>query len=125
MGTMQQATINDLMVFDNTALAKIVGNRVDLQKKLLKKFADESGTRIDALFSASQRDNSETVRQEAHSLKSSARAVGAMQLGKLCEQMEEAGREADTERFQKLGVELDDKFEEAVKEINAWLDKDG
>ena len=43
----------------------------------------------------------------AHTLKSSARSVGALSLGELCEQLETAGLAGDTSTCQALAARLD------------------
>jgi HPt (histidine-containing phosphotransfer) domain-containing protein len=53
----------------------------------------------------------------AHKLKSSARSVGALALGELCAELEQAGRLADAESV----AVLLPRFEQALLHVDAFL----
>jgi HPt (histidine-containing phosphotransfer) domain-containing protein len=55
----------------------------------------------------------------AHKLKSSARSVGALLLGELCEEMERGGKAGDREAL----VMLLPKFEHELAKVERYLDE--
>ncbi len=54
----------------------------------------------------------------AHKLKSSARSVGALALGELCEEMEQAGKVGDTEALAALLL----RFEQEMAGVEHYLE---
>ena len=54
----------------------------------------------------------------AHKLKSSARSVGALALGELCAQMEQAGKSGDAEALAKLLP----RFEQELAGVEGFLE---
>jgi HPt (histidine-containing phosphotransfer) domain-containing protein len=77
---------------DLRVLQALVGNDADTVNHFVDDF-HSSSTQIEAeLRSAYASGQIGLVAAEAHKLKSSARAVGALQLGELCDAMERAGK---------------------------------
>jgi HPt (histidine-containing phosphotransfer) domain-containing protein len=54
---------------------------------------------VDALVEAGETQNTEKAIYAAHTLKGSARSVGAMPLGDLCESLEKLARASDLDGF--------------------------
>jgi len=73
-------------------LGELVSSDVAVQKRLLQKFLPSASTHIDNMLAAAQAGQWKRVGDVAHTLKSSARTVGAEQLGELCLALETAGR---------------------------------
>ena len=81
--------------FDAAVLKKMVGNKPEYHQRLLNKFILNAQENADALQRAYLSQNSDELGQVAHSFKSAARVVGAMQLGGLCEKLEFAAKSGD------------------------------
>jgi len=81
---------------DVRVLEGLIGNEPSVVSEFLRDF--RSGTESTALkLRAAYADHDAAqAGEQAHKLMSSARAVGALQLGNLCERMAEAGRTRDT-----------------------------
>ncbi len=80
------------VAWDDAALSRIVGDNPAAHVRLLDKFlltAREALASIQSLAAGAQWA---AVADQAHKLKSSARSVGAMELGTLCEALEHEGR---------------------------------
>ena len=80
------------VTWDANILLDLIGNNLSLQRSLLTKFLRTAQTQIEAINLAAGTGNTLEVAYEAHKLKSSARAVGAIELGELCQKLEDAGR---------------------------------
>jgi two-component system sensor histidine kinase/response regulator len=64
----------------------------------------------------------DAVTRIAHTLKSSARAVGALALGEFCQSLEAAGRAADGAACHALCDQLPGALEQADTRIHQYLD---
>lgn len=76
-------------------LASLVDNDPDAMAELLALFFENADATVTELGDALVEGNLDQVRELAHRLKSSARAVGAAALGDTCESMEHAGSLAE------------------------------
>jgi HPt (histidine-containing phosphotransfer) domain-containing protein len=79
-------------MWDSSALTRIVGDNPAAHARLLDKYLLTAGQTVDTMRNCADEANWNTLAEQAHKLKSSSRAVGAMQLGALCESLEHAGR---------------------------------
>jgi PAS domain S-box-containing protein len=79
------------VLWDSETLGKMVGDDLALQRSVLEKFLLGAENRILTIVRATSDAEFETAAEVAHTLKSSARMVGAFQLGELSEAMETAG----------------------------------
>ncbi len=113
----------DLAVFDSGMLTRMVGDNPAIHASLLKKFLDNAQLRKASLQAAWRDSDLATVGQEAHSLKSAARSVGAIQLGQMCEALEHAGKAGDAAVAGTLFAEFDAALENASMAIDAFLAK--
>jgi CheY-like chemotaxis protein len=80
-----------LPIWDVEVLGQLVGNAPGLHQRLLDKFLINATKLGQAIGFAAQAGQAQQAAFVAHTFKSSARAVGALQLGALCEQIEAAG----------------------------------
>ncbi|MBI5922882.1 MAG: PAS domain-containing protein [Betaproteobacteria bacterium] len=85
------------VLWDAMALTRNLGNNAAMHSRLLERFLSDAQQLIDVIGVASAAGETRMVASEAHKLKSSANTVGAVQLGEICQKMENAGR-ADDER---------------------------
>lgn len=83
-----QNGLSSEVVFDTDKLQQMVGNNPAVLLRLLSKFVDNSELRHQELREAYQQGDLTAIGTLAHSIKSAARSVGAMQLGQICEQLE-------------------------------------
>ena len=85
-----------LAVLDTSTLLDIVGDNIQMQRKLLDKFLQSAENQVSAIASAAAQQQADIVSQMAHSLKSSARTVGALRLGELCNAIDSSDDAAQT-----------------------------
>jgi CheY-like chemotaxis protein len=83
---------SQLPIWDDGVLSQLVGNVPDLHQRLLDKFLSNAVTLAQTIAVAAQAGDAQQAAFAAHTFKSSARTVGALQLGDLCEQIEAAGQ---------------------------------
>jgi CheY-like chemotaxis protein/HPt (histidine-containing phosphotransfer) domain-containing protein len=83
---------SDALPLDVRVLEALIGNDVDTVNQFVYDFHSSAAQMAVDLRSAFVSGQIGVVAAEAHKLKSSARAVGALQLGELCEAMEHAGK---------------------------------
>ena len=89
--TLAVAPIAPLALWDANALHRQVGNNDAFERRLLAKFLQKGKTQVADLVAAATAWRPANVAEIAHSLKASARSVGAMQLGESCQRTEQAG----------------------------------
>ena len=82
---------------DVSVLEGLVGNDPAVISEFLRDFRSSSARIAVELRTAFQLGQAAAVSAAAHKLKSSARSVGALVLGELCAEMEQAGKVGDTE----------------------------
>lgn len=80
-------------VWDKQMLTQLVGDQPQLHRRLLDKFQINADKQIASLLLLAEEGDASLVADVAHKLKSAARSVGAMALGELCQQIEQAGRQ--------------------------------
>jgi HPt (histidine-containing phosphotransfer) domain-containing protein len=80
----------DPAVFAN--LLEMTGNDNEFVDELVDTFLDDGRRQIDALQAAAVAGDVEALVRPAHSLKTGSLNVGAMRLGELCRELEEAAR---------------------------------
>ena len=82
---------------DVRVLEALVGSEPAVVRDFLQDFRASAARIAAELGVAFEHDQAAQAAALAHELKSSARAVGALALGEVCEEIERAGRAADTE----------------------------
>jgi HPt (histidine-containing phosphotransfer) domain-containing protein len=80
----------DAAVFAN--LVEMTGGEMDFVDELVDTYLEDGRRQIDALHAAVAAGDVEALVRPAHSLKSGSLNVGAMTLGALCREVEEAAR---------------------------------
>ncbi|MBT3066031.1 CHASE domain-containing protein [Rhodoferax sp. U11-2br] len=91
----ETAAPRPLAIWDATMLSQLVGNAPELHQRLLDKFLHHANEHARVIDQATQAGDTQQAAFAAHTFKSSARTVGAMQLGEVCEQIELAGQAKD------------------------------
>ncbi|MCP5124066.1 MAG: PAS domain S-box protein [Gammaproteobacteria bacterium] len=110
-------------VFDPGALTQMVGDKPAIHRRLLEKFQVTAQAQTERLRAALTEGDAAAVGQIAHGLKSNARAIGALQLGDLCEKLEQAGKAGDTHAAQRLTLLFEKAYETGMTTINTLLDR--
>jgi HPt (histidine-containing phosphotransfer) domain-containing protein len=83
----------DPAVFAN--LVEMTGGEMDFVDELVDTFLEDGDRQIGALQAAVAGGDVDSLVRPAHSLKSGSLNVGAMHLGGLCQEIEEAARSTD------------------------------
>jgi PAS domain S-box-containing protein len=89
----------DLLVFDEKAALVNTADDKDLLCEALTLFEETSKGYIDSIVAATAAKNIEKVGIEAHTLKGSAKTVGAAVLGAIAEKMEKTAKSKDNDAF--------------------------
>ncbi len=84
-----------LAIWDATTLTQLAGDNPAMHQRLLEKFILNAQQQVVAIGAAAAAGQTSGMADVAHMLKSSARTVGALALGELCQQLETAGRAGD------------------------------
>ncbi|MCB1765626.1 MAG: response regulator, partial [Candidatus Competibacteraceae bacterium] len=108
-------------VFDPGVLAQMVGDKPAIHRRLLEKFQVTAQTQAERLRAAVTGGDTAAVGQIAHGLKSNARAIGALQLGQVCEKLEHAGKAADRPVVTVLFPAFESAFKVARETIDSIL----
>ncbi|OFZ67318.1 MAG: hypothetical protein A2V79_07670 [Betaproteobacteria bacterium RBG_16_56_24] len=106
-----------LVIWDVTMLTQLVGDNPAMHRRLLDKFLFNSEKQVAEINAAVVSGQTAGVMEAAHKLKSSARTVGAMRFGALCQDMETAARAGDMQSLQALASGLDEIFLDAAERI--------
>jgi HPt (histidine-containing phosphotransfer) domain-containing protein len=110
-----------LRVWNPDALGDLVGNNPALHSRLLRKFLLSAQAHVTALLGAAAAEpvDCQTIALQAHTLKSSARSVGAQALGELCQALETIARQTDAGA---ASVQLIGTLEEAWTAVAAKIE---
>ncbi len=103
---------------DVSVLERLVGSDPSVVLEFLHDFRVSTAKTAPELSAACANQQAGQASEQAHKLKSSARAVGALALGDLCAQMETAGRAGQVEAL----TALLPIFEKELDAVNSFLD---
>ncbi len=84
--------------WDNQSLGRVAPGSPAIHKRLIGKFQEGLQEKVQSITAALAASEVRAAAEVAHALKSSARTVGAMRLGEICQAMEVAGRADDLVR---------------------------
>lgn len=105
-------------VLDRAALPKQFGNNPVLIARLLNDYQRSAQKAADEIHAAIARGDWKAVSSGAHKLKSSSRAVGALALGEVCNQLEQAGKDGNADAALKLAAEFENALAAALDAMN-------
>jgi PAS domain S-box-containing protein len=111
-----------LAVWDVSSLIRSVGEDSAVHRRLLQKFLDSSSRLVSEIELAQGNRAYKVAGSLAHRLKSSARTVGALQLGALCESLEHFGGVEDRQACEALVENLRLNHQSVGAAIQGWLD---
>lgn len=113
--------LHDLLVWEPTSLGKMIGSNPTLQARMMNMFLDDAGKQVPAIELAMATSQLSVTADLAHTLKTSARMVGAEQMGQLCEEIESAGDIQDDKLCSTLVKQLASAFTTVKNQILAHL----
>jgi CheY-like chemotaxis protein len=108
----------ELAVWDASVLPGLLGDNPRLHKRLLEIYLTSSKPQLEVLIGS---EDPVLIAQTAHKLKSSARSVGALRLGGLCQALETEGRAGNMTQCNVLIKQLRAYFDEVSQAITAHL----
>ena len=85
--------------------------RPSLLSKVIERYLESSPPLIAAIHAALEADSPESLRQAAHSLKASSAALGAVQMSRLCGELEMLARANTTEGGKEFAAPLAELFD--------------
>lgn len=106
---------------DTDTLARYIGNDPDKHRHFFKLFTETAPEAIFAIHNAHKKHSCSDVRNTCHKLKSSARAIGAIHLSTLCQQIEAATVNEDWKIIDEAMPEVDTAMSEVETYIHALL----
>ena len=109
-------------IWDATVLTSMVGDNPAMHRRLLEKFLLSANKQVTHIVAAAAIEESATVGNIAHALKSAARTVGTLRFGELCEALETAGKAGDATLCSALIMELPETFALASQRIHKHLE---
>ena len=92
---------------DPQPLTNMFGDNPELFKEILNDFIVPTWNIINEIKTGWENHSAEEIEMSAHKLKSSAKSVGANELGEICEILEIAGKKEDWETIEQLVPRLD------------------
>lgn len=109
------------LAFDATMLCQLVGDNPVKHQSMLKKFLTYGAGKVAAIQAAAAAGDISTIAHLAHALKSSARYVGALELGECCATLEEVESLGEGPSCQMQVQTLSAVFARAADAINTHL----
>jgi CheY-like chemotaxis protein/anti-sigma regulatory factor (Ser/Thr protein kinase) len=109
------------VVFDKDGLMERVMEDEALVKELIEEFLKEIPQRLSDLANALDKKNYQQIRSQAHTIKGTSGNMGAISLQKVAARLEAAGQANDIETAASLINQLQDQFENFVKETRKNL----
>lgn len=99
-------------------LKSVIG---DSLAPILRTYLEITPALMDELDQAIQKQNAADVKRHAHTLKGSSSNIGAVDLPKLCLQMEYFGRDGEINKAQALWPEIKQAYSELDRAIKLYL----
>ncbi len=112
-----KAIIPNLPTFDANQAKQISINNINILKKIINKMSEDAPKQLEKLSIALQTQDIETAERLAHSLKGSARSIGALQLGELAFLTEQAIKAKEFIQANQYTKEMLQEFEQLK---NTW-----
>jgi PAS domain S-box-containing protein len=107
--------------WDGSVLATIIGNDPTMQRQVLAMFLVKSQEQQKTLQAALLAGDAAKIAATAHAFKSAARAVGALRVAEICQELEAAGKKAELVVCQNLWLDFTQACERAEQLIKANL----
>ncbi len=85
-------------------------------------FLDQTPGTIEKLKQSINKQETNLIREEAHYLKGSGLGIGANQVAKICETIQRKAEDNDLSDMESLIVQLEQNYEQAVRELEKWIE---
>jgi HPt (histidine-containing phosphotransfer) domain-containing protein len=108
----------ELPTYDDTVLIGMVGGDVQLVAEIIGEFETALRDGVDQMTAAFVSGRTHDLALAAHRLKSSARTVGAMRLGELCDRLEAAAKGGPSDSVGRLIGAVTAESEAVVQRFN-------
>jgi HPt (histidine-containing phosphotransfer) domain-containing protein len=118
-GSAQRETVLDPHAL--RALHDLVGGDVETLHEIARAFLDDAPASIRELGGGLEAGDDALVRRSAHTLKSTALAFGAGELGEVCREVEEAARAGRLDDAQRLAARVEAEWARAQPAVEALL----
>lgn len=115
------AGANDPSIIDLSILSNILRNHPDKIRKYVMMFLDLAQKATVEIETALAHGDMATASALGHRTKSSARTVGAMGFGELCQALEQLKGSGDAEQAWNIVVQMRTLLDQISKNINKWL----
>jgi len=112
---------SEFVAWNPATLGEMIGDNPAMQQRLLAKFLVNAHAQVANIDAAANAGDTSQMADVAHTLKSSARSVGALALGELCQQIETSGRAGQAQDCLALATALPDALAQAAEKIRAAL----
>lgn len=106
------------MILDTNVLTEMVGDDPAIHQALLAQFVPQTKEIIDEIDAALAQQDLQAVGDLGHKMKSSARYMGAMELGDVSEALQDAGKSGDAAAVATIVARLHDVFAATTKQID-------
>jgi two-component system, sensor histidine kinase and response regulator len=110
---------------DVSALEALVGSDPGVIREFLQAFAESAAQAGVELIEVSRDERLKDAASIAHKLKSSARSVGALRLGELCAELENAGASGDRTVMNSLLNRFEQELKSVQEYLGTWQSRDG
>jgi CheY-like chemotaxis protein/HPt (histidine-containing phosphotransfer) domain-containing protein len=100
----------ELTMFDFGQARRISIGNIHILRKVINKFAQDTPQQLEKLQNAWETGDQDSAERLAHSLKGSARSVGALRLGEVAFKMETSARQGDLAPLEQLIKMLKEEF---------------
>jgi two-component system, sensor histidine kinase and response regulator len=121
MKTTAIGSASDPSIIDLSILTKILGNHPDKIRKYVIMFLDLTQEAIVEIETALAHEDMATLSALGHRTKSSARTVGAMGFGELCQALEQLKGGEDIKQARDIVVQMRALLAQISESINKWL----
>lgn len=105
-------TNNKLQIFNKNTMAELVGDDSELIKKFQIEFLQQAKQSIGKLSDAYGKENYQALKEEAHFLKTSAKAIGAEQTAGLLQELEDISVLNDKNKCKELIILINNSIKQ-------------
>ena len=121
-GASPEVAAANTVALDVGVLEALVGGDRAIIEEFLQNFHSSARTIARELLDAHESGRTTLAAALAHKLKSSARAVGAMALGDICAEIEQAGNLDQTDKLGALLIQFRQQLDAVEHALRDWLD---
>ena len=106
-----------VLIWDDAALGRLFGGDLPMHHRMLTLFIRDAFAQVAAIERAAAAGETGAAADLAHMLKTSARMVGAMRMGQLCEEIESCGLGNDAQACRAMASGLDAAFTKVRRRV--------